>query len=867
MIELVSTSELQTFAAERTPKQDAGIDALRPAILAWLEDFGNRSLREAVVDAAGELWSDAYREQDQEDLLFLAELRRFKESIGESLTETSAPDSPPSDAQVERIATWLSVSAINSGFAAGYSAAGGVRVRWTTMHDSAVRETHRATDGQTRMLGDTFDVGGFDLKYPGDPVGPPSIWINCRCILAPAGRRGRNAVTAAALEEVEPDDLLPEDVELEDEDLVDFLPDEIPVHGVATIEGSPTGDNRMFKEGALTNRPLPLPLRYEFVGTHGGDTSEVAVIGRIDEMWREGNEYRYRGVIFPGKTWGPEAIEGIIDGSLTGVSVEIDAVVYDPDHEAAKMADLERAMDSGDQVDVALQNLNVFSEARVCGFTIVPIPAYHEAYIGLGPDFPDELNEEQLAALEACGCLSGEDEFRDVSTEERKKLADEGKAMPDGSFPIANVEDLRNAIQAIGRAKDPEAVRRFIKKRARELGEEALIPEDWSSMAEAIANAPIKYYDPDGNEMSRDEWLASDAFSTYAPGTKDGPGWITHPRATARIRRYWVRGKGAAKIRWGVPGDFNRCRRQLAKYVQNPEWLAGLCANMHKEAIGVWPGQETGRGRHALMAAGAKPAPLFTLTAAAAPAVAPAEWFENPNLSGPTALQVDLDTGRIYGHLATWGVCHIGIPGACTTAPRSTSNYAFFRTGLVRTEEGTEVPVGHITLATGHAPIKATAQAAAAHYDNTGSVVADVAAGEDQYGIWVAGALRSGVDMEQATILKAASLSGDWRTIGGYGLELVGALAVNVPGFPIPRTALAASGERQESLVAAGILEPVAVVASAFGADEIAAITRNAIAEYRYQEKREARLEALRPVREQVRADRIAAARAAVEED
>lgn len=854
MIELVSTSELQAFAAERTPKQDAGIDTLRPAILAWLEDFGNRSLREAVVDAAGELWSDAYREQDQEDLLFLAELRRFKESIGESLTETSAPDSPPSDAQVERIATWLSVSAINSGFAAGYSAAGGIRVRWTTMHDSSVRETHRATDGQTRMLGDTFDVGGFDLKYPGDPVGPPSIWINCRCILAPAGRRGRNAVTAAALEEVEPDDLLPDDVELDDEDLVDDMMDEIPVHGVATIEGRPTGDGRGFRPGSLSFGQLPQPLGFEFESSHGGDNSRVAIVGRIDEFWtvetENGyNEARWRGVIFPGKPYAPQALEGIIDGSYTGVSVIVDDVAYDVDEVIAE-----------NKIPVTW-----ISEARIRRFDMVPTGAYQEGYISLGPDFVDELNEEQLAALEACGCMADDtEEFRDVSAEERKKLADEGKAMPDGSFPISNVEDLRNAIQAIGRAKDPEAVRRFIKKRARELGEEELIPEGWSSMAEAIANAPIKYYDPDGNEMSRDEWLASESF---APGTKDGPGWITHPRATARIRRYWVRGKGAAKIRWGVPGDFNRCRRQLAKYVQNPEWLAGLCANMHKEAIGVWPGQEVpGRGRHSLAASAGEPAPLFTLVAAGSPAVAPAAWFENPQLSGPTPLHVDLDSGRIYGHLATWGVCHIGIPGTCTTAPRSPSNYAFFRTGVVRTEEGTEVPVGHITLATGHAPIKATAQAAAAHYDNTGSVVADVAAGEDSHGIWIAGSLRAGVDLEQASILKAASLSGDWRAIAG-SLELVGALAVNVPGFPIPRTALAASGERQESLVAAGVVQPEAVLASAFGADEIAAITRNAIAEYRYQEKREARLEAVRPVREQVRADRIAAARAAAEEE
>ena len=45
--------------------------------------------------------------------------------------------------------------------------------------------------------------------------------------------------------------------------------------------------------------------------------------------------------------------------------------------------------------------------------------------------------------------------------------------------------------------------------------------------------------------------------------------------ARAQIPSMLARGKGAAKIRWGVPGDFNRCRLQLAKYVQNPDWLAG----------------------------------------------------------------------------------------------------------------------------------------------------------------------------------------------------------------------------------------------------------------------------------------------------
>jgi hypothetical protein len=83
--------------------------------------------------------------------------------------------------------------------------------------------------------------------------------------------------------------------------------------------------------------------------------------------------------------------------------------------------------------------------------------------------------------------------------------------------------------------------------------------------------------------------------------------------------------------------------------------------------------------------------------------------------------------------------------------------------------------------------------------------VADVVAGEDEHGIWLAGGLRPSVSAEQVRELRGASLSGDWRSIGG-NLELVAALAVNVPGFPVPRVqaGLAASGV-QTALVAAGV--------------------------------------------------------------
>jgi hypothetical protein len=68
---------------------------------------------------------------------------------------------------------------------------------------------------------------------------------------------------------------------------------------------------------------------------------------------------------------------------------------------------------------------------------------------------------------------------REFPSETREKMAKKGTAMPDGSYPIANAKDLSNAIQAIGRAKDPAAAKAHIKRRAKALGLSKMIPDGW----------------------------------------------------------------------------------------------------------------------------------------------------------------------------------------------------------------------------------------------------------------------------------------------------------------------------------------------------------------------------------------------------
>lgn len=63
--------------------------------------------------------------------------------------------------------------------------------------------------------------------------------------------------------------------------------------------------------------------------------------------------------------------------------------------------------------------------------------------------------------------------------------------------------------------------------------------------------------------------------------------------ATERLMEYWSHGEGAAKIRWGVPGDFDRCVVELGKYV-GPGVVKGLCSNLHQRATGARPGHAPG---------------------------------------------------------------------------------------------------------------------------------------------------------------------------------------------------------------------------------------------------------------------------------
>lgn len=174
------------------------------------------------------------------------------------------------------------------------------------------------------------------------------------------------------------------------------------------------------------------------------------------------------------------------------------------------------------------------------------------------------------------------------------------------------------------------------------------------------------------------------------------------------------------------------------------------------------------------------------------------EAFKDPQLDRLTPLTVRGDL--IYGHFCDWNREHLALPGV---KPPRVADYRYFHLSGYDWQ-GKDIDVGKLTLHTTHAPITANSAAARDHYEHTGSVAAYVRAGNDAFGGWFCGRVAKGLDEADLEALRGATPSGDWRGVDGKR-ELIGLLAVNVPGFPIERERVIVAGGGL-ALVASGLV-------------------------------------------------------------
>lgn len=483
--------------------------------------------------------------------------------------------------------------------------------------------------------------------------------------------------------------------------------------GVLVVEGVPTGDGREFAPDALTWADNAL-LRWQKEGSHGGDHDVTVSVGRIDEVWRVGNQVFGRGVFDIESVDGFEIARRMRDNFAGGISIDADDI-QDADVEVVWSEDAD-GVDDDDPLTQLFGRPEkvVYHGGRVRAATLCDIPAFVEARIQLGV-----LDEDQRT-LAASATITGVSS--NVVLAHESATSDAPWAHAETFRRLPNIVPLATARAAFAWVSEPTGQR--------------------------VAKTTCAY-------------LHHEVDETGAVG----PANLTACAAAIHALRNWD----------GAASDEDR---------------AAIYAHLADH----------------LRAAGQEPPPLHEPSLTAAITLDSwrpnREWFLDPQFSVHTGITVT-DEGRVYGHAAPWGQCHIGHGEQCITLPREES-HPYFMTGEVVCADGSRVAVGQITVGTGHAPLNYRASHAAEHYDNTGAAVADVAVGNDKFGIWIAGAVRPSVAASRVHELRASGrLSGDWRRIGGQ-LRLVGLLAVNVPGFPLPAPRARVASGAPLALVAAG---------------------------------------------------------------
>ena len=200
----------------------AGVLELIFDLAPWLTEFvgGMKDISRSAMETAGlELWTDELGRDDAltmpaaETLLALQKRENLLASAGTKIWEEVRSElqvgiekGDTMDELAKRIrsafkgiddsrAMTIAVTETTVAYEVGrdmvFKAAGVQWTQWLVSGLGNSRDSHEAADKQIREMGTPFDVGGFQLHFPGDPTAPPREVINCNCVrIAVAGPDG-----------------------------------------------------------------------------------------------------------------------------------------------------------------------------------------------------------------------------------------------------------------------------------------------------------------------------------------------------------------------------------------------------------------------------------------------------------------------------------------------------------------------------------------------------------------------------------------------------------------------------------------------------------------------------------------------------
>src|SRR5574341_208430 len=392
-------------------------------------------------------------------------------------------------------------------------------------------------------------------------------------------------------------------------------------YGLVAPEEVATGDRRMFAAQALGYRQFPLPAAWQRVSGSGHANSVVVA------SW----DRQYAG---DGGIWGagtfldpaivPEAMEAmyLLQRKLIGPSVDLDpdlayeVVVHpaDPDEFAMKV-----------------------TKATVHGVTFVMGPAFPQVHITVE-------NDEEASLLASAGIdytfAVNKSAWRSWPVAERETTWDFEDAINRiAEWSGGDAKKFAQAFLYQDKNLDPNNRESYRAPIADVInGKLVLIPRGVMAAATMLSGGHGGFEDiPEAERIQMQEVITQiyDVLREdygdprfIAPWQRGGRAGATSsadtptPSSTAslegedyqmiinlataseefqsrlggELENYWVRGEGAAKIRWGTPGSFDRCVRALRD--KFPKDTEGLCANLHHEATGKWPSEGKRRGEH-----------------------------------------------------------------------------------------------------------------------------------------------------------------------------------------------------------------------------------------------------------------------------
>lgn len=211
--------KIADIAPEALLNVDEEAEKYKDTFLAWCKETVQQAGESGRLNARGYLYSLDGREiltKDEDDFLVTPEIeeelmnmvfysgtevnqttiaqidRTLRRAIKEEWTVeqfTQAIDAQIDDFKVWKARLWARTETTkfeNWGQLEGYRQDEFIdRKLWLSAFGDTSRDEHMAADGQERLLDEDFDVGGEQLRYPGDPQGSAGNICNCLCTTAP----------------------------------------------------------------------------------------------------------------------------------------------------------------------------------------------------------------------------------------------------------------------------------------------------------------------------------------------------------------------------------------------------------------------------------------------------------------------------------------------------------------------------------------------------------------------------------------------------------------------------------------------------------------------------------------------------------